>query len=117
MSSRFAGAGASLLMVASRKGSKGGLQAPFGLGVVMLLLLPSEVAYEHLAELGTRALDDRRTRAKLGEVLVENRLRIGRRHHSRSEVRRGAAGWRVHRGARGLYARRRRLEERGHRRL
>jgi spore germination cell wall hydrolase CwlJ-like protein len=52
---RFAGAGASLLMVASRKGSKGGLQAPFGLGVVMLLLLPSEVAYEHLAELGARA--------------------------------------------------------------
>jgi spore germination cell wall hydrolase CwlJ-like protein len=51
---RFAGAGASLLMVASRKGSKGGLQAPFGLGVVMLLLLPSEVAYEHLAELGAR---------------------------------------------------------------
>ena len=41
-------------MVASRKGSKGGLQAPFGLGVVMLLLLPSEVAYEHLAELGAR---------------------------------------------------------------
>jgi spore germination cell wall hydrolase CwlJ-like protein len=55
MRSRFAGAGASLLMVASRKGSKGGLQAPFGLGVVMLLLLPSEVAYEHLAELGARA--------------------------------------------------------------
>ena len=54
MRSRFAGAGASLLMVASRKGSKGGLQAPFGLGVVMLLLLPSEVAYEHLAELGAR---------------------------------------------------------------
>jgi spore germination cell wall hydrolase CwlJ-like protein len=52
---RFAGAGASLLMVASRKGSKGGLQAPFGLGVVMLLLLPGEVAYEHLAELGARA--------------------------------------------------------------
>jgi spore germination cell wall hydrolase CwlJ-like protein len=52
---RFAGAGASLLMVASRKGSKGGLQAPFGLGVVMLLLLPSEVAYEHLADLGARA--------------------------------------------------------------
>src|SRR5262249_60912049 len=55
MTLRFAGAGASLLMVASRKGSKGGLQAPFGLGVVMLLLLPSEVAYEHLAELGARA--------------------------------------------------------------
>jgi spore germination cell wall hydrolase CwlJ-like protein len=55
MRSRFAGAGASLLMVASRKGSKGGLQAPFGLGVVMLLLLPSEVAYEHLADLGARA--------------------------------------------------------------
>src|SRR5262245_51864681 len=55
MRSRFAGAGASLLMVASRKGSKGGLQAPFGLGVVMLLLLPSEVAYEHLAEVGARA--------------------------------------------------------------
>ena len=34
-------------MGASRNGSKGGLQAPFGLGVVMLLLLPGETGHEH----------------------------------------------------------------------
>jgi hypothetical protein len=49
MALRFAGAGASLLMVASRKGSKGGLQAPFGLGVVMLVLLSGRVGDYDLA--------------------------------------------------------------------
>src|SRR5262245_8653989 len=42
----------SLVMIAKRCSKT---VAPFGLGVVMLLLLPSEVAYEHLAELGMRA--------------------------------------------------------------
>jgi spore germination cell wall hydrolase CwlJ-like protein len=36
-------------MAASRELPKGGLQAPFGLGVLMLLLLPSEVGYQDLA--------------------------------------------------------------------
>ncbi len=36
-------------MVASRERPKGGLQAPFGLGVLLLLLLPSEVGYQDLA--------------------------------------------------------------------
>jgi spore germination cell wall hydrolase CwlJ-like protein len=50
MKLRFAGAGASL-MVAWRNGPKGGLQAPFGLAVLMLVLLPSEVARQDLAAL------------------------------------------------------------------
>jgi hypothetical protein len=36
-------------MVAWRKGSKGGLQAPFGFAVLLLLSLPSEVAHQDLA--------------------------------------------------------------------
>jgi hypothetical protein len=41
-------------MVATRNGSEGGLFAPFGLGVLMLLLLPSEVGYQDLAGLIAR---------------------------------------------------------------
>jgi spore germination cell wall hydrolase CwlJ-like protein len=53
-------------MVASRKGSKGGLQAPFGLGVLMLLLLPSEVGYQDLAALIPRQpIVDRTQKAAL----------------------------------------------------
>ena len=51
---RFAGAGASLLMVASRNGPEGGLGTPFGLGVLMLLLLSSEVGQQDLAALIAR---------------------------------------------------------------
>jgi Cell Wall Hydrolase len=36
-------------MAASRNRPEGGLRAPFGLGVLMLLLLPSEVGYQDLA--------------------------------------------------------------------
>jgi hypothetical protein len=41
-------------MVASRNRSEGGLKAPFGLGVLMLLLLPGEVGYQDLAALIVR---------------------------------------------------------------
>jgi hypothetical protein len=41
-------------MVASRNWSEGGLKAPFGLGVLMLLLLPGEVGYQDLAALISR---------------------------------------------------------------
>ena len=41
-------------MVASRDRPEGGLRAPFGLGVLMLLLLPSEVGYQDLASLIAR---------------------------------------------------------------
>ena len=41
-------------MVASRNRSEGGLKAPFGLGVLMLLLLPGEVGYQDLAALISR---------------------------------------------------------------
>ena len=51
---RFAGAGASLLMVASRNRPEGGLGTPFGLGVLMLLLLSSEVGQQDLAALIAR---------------------------------------------------------------
>ena len=51
---RFAGAGASLLMVASRIRPEGGLGTPFGLGVLMLLLLSSEVGQQDLAALIAR---------------------------------------------------------------
>ena len=51
---RFAGAGASLLMVASRNRPEGGLGTPFGLGVLMLLLLSSEVGRQDLAALLAR---------------------------------------------------------------
>ena len=51
---RFAGAGASLLMVASRNRPEGGLGTPFGLGVLMLLLLSSEVGHQDLAALIAR---------------------------------------------------------------
>jgi Cell Wall Hydrolase len=51
---RFAGAGASLLMVASRNRPEGGLQTPFGLGVMMLLLLTGEVGDGDLATLIAR---------------------------------------------------------------
>ena len=51
---RFAGAGASLLMVASRNGPEGGLRTPFGLGVMMLLLLTGEVGNQDLAALISR---------------------------------------------------------------
>ena len=51
---RFAGAGASLLMVASRNRPEGGLGTPFGLGVLMLLLLSSEVGHQDLAALLAR---------------------------------------------------------------
>jgi hypothetical protein len=44
---RFAGAGA--WMVASRNRPKGDLQSPFGLGILMLLLLTSEVGHQDLA--------------------------------------------------------------------
>jgi len=50
----FAGAGASLLMVASRNRPEGGLGTPFGLGVLMLLLLSSEVGQQDLAALIAR---------------------------------------------------------------
>jgi Cell Wall Hydrolase len=51
---RFAGAGASLLMVASRNRPEGGLRTSLGLGVMMLLALPSEVGYQDLATLLAR---------------------------------------------------------------
>src|SRR6516164_513865 len=51
---RFAGAGASLLMVASRNRPEGGVGTPFGLGVLMLLLLSSEVGQQDLAALIAR---------------------------------------------------------------
>jgi hypothetical protein len=51
---RFAGAGASLLMVASRNRPEGGLGTPFGLGVLMLLLLSGEVGQQDLAALIAR---------------------------------------------------------------
>jgi hypothetical protein len=51
---RFAGAGASLPMVASRNRPEGGLGTPFGLGVLMLLLLSSEVGQQDLAALIAR---------------------------------------------------------------
>src|SRR5947209_11066650 len=41
-------------MVPSANGPEGGLRAPFGLGVLMLLLLPSEVGYQDLAALIAR---------------------------------------------------------------
>jgi len=41
-------------MVASRNGPEGGLRAPLGLGLLMLLLLPSEVAHQDLASLLAR---------------------------------------------------------------
>jgi Cell Wall Hydrolase len=50
--SRFAGAGA--WMVASRNRPEGGLQAPFGLGILMLLLLTSEVGDQDLAAVLSR---------------------------------------------------------------
>src|SRR6516162_4906388 len=51
---RFAGAGASLLMVASRNRPEGGLGTPFGLGVLVLLLLSSEIGQQDLAALIAR---------------------------------------------------------------
>jgi hypothetical protein len=51
---RFAGAGASLLMVASRNRPEGGLGTPFGLAILMLLLLSSEVGQQDLAALIAR---------------------------------------------------------------
>jgi hypothetical protein len=42
-------------MVASRDGPEGGVGVRFGLGVLMLLLLPSEVGYQDLAALIARA--------------------------------------------------------------
>src|SRR5215510_9967033 len=36
-------------MVVSRDRPEGGLRAPFGLGVLLLLMLPSEVGYQDLA--------------------------------------------------------------------
>ena len=42
-------------MVASHDRREGGLKAPFGLGILMLLLLPSEVGYQDLAALIARA--------------------------------------------------------------
>ncbi|MEA2950229.1 MAG: hypothetical protein QOI40_5559, partial [Alphaproteobacteria bacterium] len=41
--------GVSVRMAASRNRPKGGLRAPFGLGVLTLLLLPSEVGHQDLA--------------------------------------------------------------------
>ena len=41
-------------MVASRHGSRGGLRASFGLGVLILLLLPSGVGHQDLAALIAR---------------------------------------------------------------
>jgi len=41
-------------MIASRNRPEGGLRAPFGLGLLMLLLLPSEVAHQDLAALLAR---------------------------------------------------------------
>src|SRR5215472_4537936 len=61
---RFAGAGASLLMVASRNRPEGGVGTPFGLGVLMLLLLSSEVGQQDLAALIARQpVDDRAQKA------------------------------------------------------
>jgi len=51
---RFAGAGASLLMVASSNRPEGGLGTPFGLGVLVLLLLSSEIGQQDLAALIAR---------------------------------------------------------------
>ena len=57
---RFAGAGASLLMIASRNRPEGALQTPFGLGVMMLLLLTSEVGDQDLATfIGRQPVVDR----------------------------------------------------------
>jgi spore germination cell wall hydrolase CwlJ-like protein len=42
-------------MVASRERPEGGFMAPFGLGILMLLVLPSEVGYQDLAALIGRA--------------------------------------------------------------
>jgi len=47
-------AGASLLMVASRNRPEGGLGTPFGLGVLVLLLLSSEIGQQDLAALIAR---------------------------------------------------------------
>jgi hypothetical protein len=41
-------------MVASRNGPEGGLQAPFGLGILILLLLTSEVGHQDLAAVLSR---------------------------------------------------------------
>ena len=84
---RFAGAGASLLMVASRNGPKGGLAPPFGLGVMMLLLLTSEVGYQDLAALIARP--------PVVEPRAEGRVRLAIRHHPRSQLQHAAAGRRV----------------------
>src|SRR3979411_1361884 len=51
---RFVGAGASLLMVASRNRPEVGLRTSLGLVVMMLWALPSEVGYQDLATLLTR---------------------------------------------------------------
>src|SRR5262249_2816906 len=50
----FCRGGASLLMVASRNRPEGGLGTPFGLGVLMLLLLSSEGGHQDLAALIAR---------------------------------------------------------------
>jgi hypothetical protein len=58
-------------MNASRNGSKGGLQAPFGLGVVMLLLLSSEVGHEPGAVPSDHAIAvDRSQKTAFASVLV-----------------------------------------------
>ena len=41
-------------MVASRNRPKGGLQAPFGLGILILLLLTGEVGHQDLAAVMAR---------------------------------------------------------------
>jgi hypothetical protein len=57
-------------MVAWRKGLRGGLQTPFGLGVVMLLLLPSEVAYQDRADAAARpAVVDRSQKTAFASAL------------------------------------------------
>ena len=48
MQLRF-GAGGQLLMLASHGGPKGGLRAPFGFSIFLLLVLPSKLGYQDLA--------------------------------------------------------------------
>ena len=57
-------------MGASRNGPKGGLQAPFGLGVVMLLLLSSGAGHEHPAAPADRpAVVDRSQKTAFASIL------------------------------------------------
>jgi hypothetical protein len=56
-------------MVAWRKWPKGGLQTPFGLGVVMLLMLPGELAYQERADVARPAAVDRSQKTAFASAL------------------------------------------------